>query len=66
MAGYICDVPKKHMRPKFYDSLSDVSKDNAAGQLGVSPGSRNKGYGLVVIPMLIRLVSGLSYIFASQ
>jgi len=30
------------------------------------PGNRNNGYGLVVMPMLISVFSGLSYIFASQ
>lgn len=55
------------MRLKSCDSLNFnqmskyVHKDD-----GCLPGKRNSGYGFVVMPILIKLLSGLSYIFASQ
>ncbi len=33
---------------------------------GNLPGSRKRGYGFVAMPMLIKVFSGLSKIFASQ
>jgi hypothetical protein len=68
MVGLVCDVRLIGRQQRICGSLGFVS----VHALGVTdfllyiPGIRNRGYGFVVTPMPIMVVSGLSYIFASQ
>ena len=66
MVGYVGDCLSIDMLRNVCDNLEanlslfcEMANTN-------SPGNRNRGYGLVVIPILSVVDSGLSYTLASQ
>lgn len=53
MVDYIADARKIDRLPKICENLDDVSAAEENKDFRDIPGKRKRGYGLVVMPMLI-------------